>query len=515
MTHMETLSLTSLPDDVDALKAIIASMQVGHAEQIGCRDAEVHSLNLMVEKLKHQLAVLRRSKFGSSSEGIEQLELLIEAVETERAEIRQRAGVASSPEEKTQPKRKPLPDHLPREDVVHEPAPDCEHCGKPMRTLGEDVREELEYLPGRFVVRRHVRPKLSCRDCGNIAQAPMPSMPIERGKPGPALLAHVLVSKYADHLPLYRQAQIYEREGVEIDRSTMADWVGRSAVLLDPLVEAVGRHVFEAEAIFTDDTPVPVLDPGRGRTKTGRFWAYVRDGRAHGSNAPPAAYYRYAPDRKGKRPQDHLKDYSGFLHADGYVGYEALYGDRIREVACMAHVRRKLFDIATSTGSPIATEALQRIAELYAIEKDIRGSPPERRVAARQARAKPLFEDLQGWFEDKLTALPGKSVLAEAIRYAISRMKRMGPYLENGICELDNNVAERSVKGMALGRKNYMFVGSDKGGERAAAIYSLIETAKLNSVNPKAWLTDVLARIADHPINKIGDLLPWNFKPIS
>jgi len=511
MTHMETLSLASLPDDVDALKAmVLESTQVLHD-----RDAELHALSLMVEKLKHQLAVLRRSKFGSSSEGLEQLELLIEAVETERAEVRQRAGVASSPEEKTQPKRKALPDHLPREDVVHEPAPDCEYCGKPMRMLGEDVREELEYLPGRFVVRRHVRPKLSCRDCGNIAQAPMPSMPIERGKPGPALLAHVLVSKYADHLPLYRQAQIYEREGVEIDRSTMADWVGRSAVLLDPLVEAVGRHVFEAEAIFTDDTPVPVLDPGRGRTKTGRFWAYVHDGRAHGSNAPPAAYYRYAPDRKGKRPQDHLKGYSGFLHADGYAGYEALYGDRIREVACMAHVRRKLFDIATSTGSPIATEALQRIAELYAIEKDIRGSPPERRVAARQARAKPLFEDLQGWFEDKLTALPGKSALAEAIRYAISRMKRMGPYLENGICELDNNVAERSVKGMALGRKNYMFVGSDKGGERAAAIYSLIETAKLNSVNPQAWLTDVLARIADHPINKIGDLLPWNFKPIS
>jgi transposase len=511
MAFMETLSPASLPDDVDALKAmVIESTQVLHD-----RDAELHALSLMVEKLKHQLAVLRRSKFGSSSEGIEQLELLIEAVETEHAEIRQRTGIASSPEEKAQPKRKPLPDHLPREDVVHKSAPDCEHCGKPMRTLGEDVREELEYLPGRFVVRRHVRPKLSCRDCGNIAQAPMTSMPIERGKPGPALLAHVLVSKYADHLPLYRQAQIYEREGVEIDRSTMADWVGRSAVLLDPLVEAVGRHVFEAEAIFTDDTPVPVLDPGRGRTKTGRFWAYVHDGRAHGSNAPPAAYYRYAPDRKGKRPQDHLKGYSGFLHADGYAGYEALYGDRIREVACMAHVRRKLFDIATSTGSPIATEALQRIAELYAIEKDIRGSPPERRVTARQARAKPLFEDLQKWFEGKLTSLPGKSALAEAIRYAISRMKRMGPYLENGICELDNNVAERSVKAMALGRKNYMFVGSDKGGERAAALYSLIETAKLNGVNPQAWLTDVLDRIADHPINKIGDLLPWNFKTVN
>lgn len=515
MGVMETLSPASLPDDVDALKAIIGSMRVNHAEEIDSRNAELHALTLMVEKLKHQLVVLRRGKFGASSEGLEQLELLIEAVETERAEIRQRAGIVSSPEEKAQPKRKTLPDHLPREDVIHDTAPDCAHCGKPMRKLGEDVREELEYVPGRFMVRRHVRPKLSCRDCGNIAQAPMPSLPIERGKPGPALLAHVLVSKYCDHLPLYRQAQICAREGVELDRSTMADWVGRCSALLDPLVEAISRHVFDADAIFTDDTPVPVLDPGRGRTKTGRFWAYVRDGRAHGSNAPPAAFYRYAPDRKGERPRDHLKDYRGYLHADGYAGYEALYGDRIKEVACMAHVRRKLFDIAQSTGSPIATEALQKIAELYRIEKDIRGSPPETRIAVRQEQAKPLFEELQQWFEAKLTGLPGKSALAEAIRYAISRMKRMGPYLMSGICELDNNTAERSVKGMALGRKNYMFVGSDAGGTRAAAIYSLIETAKLNGVNPQEWLTDVLARIADHPITKIDDLLPWRFQPES
>ncbi|MAW81376.1 MAG: IS66 family transposase [Parvularcula sp.] len=501
-----------LPNDVDALKAIIASMRVNHAEEIDSRNAELHALGLMVEKLKHQLVVLRRGRFGASSEGLEQLELLIEAIETERAEIRQRAGIAFSAEEKAQPKRKALPEHLPREDVVHEPAADCAHCGKPMRRLGEDVREELEYVPGRFVVHRHVRPKLSCRDCGVIAQTQMPSLPIERGKPGPALLAHVLVSKYCDHLPLYRQAQIYAREGVEIDRSTMADWVGRCSALLDPLVEAVGRHVFEADAIFTDDTPVPVLDPGRGRTKTGRFWAYVRDGRAHGSNEPPAAFYRYAPDRKGERPRDHLKDYAGYLHADGYAGYEALYGDRIREVACMAHVRRKLFDIAQSTGSPIATEALQRIADLYAIEKDIRGSPPETRVAVRQAKAKPVFEELQHWLEARLTGLPGRSALAGAIRYAIVRMKRMGPYLECGICELDNNAAERSVKGIALGRKNYMFVGSDNGGTRAAAIYSLIETAKLNGVNPQAWLTEVLAKIADHPINKIDEFLPWNWR---
>lgn len=440
MAFMETLSPASLPDDIVALKALV----IEKAQIVHDRDAELHALGLMVEKLKHQLAVLRRGKFGASSEGLEQLELLIEAVETERAEIRRVAGIASSTEEKEQPKRKALPDHLTREDVVHEPAADFAHCGKPMRKLGEDVREELEYVPGRFIVRRHVRPKLSCRDCGVIAQAPMPSLPIERGKPGPALLAHVLVSKYCDHLPLYRQAQIYAREGVDLDRSTMAYWVGRSAALLDPLVEAVGRHVFEADAIFTDgwkytSNPVPVLDPGRGRTKTGRFWAYVRDGRAYGSNAPPAAFYRYAPDRKGKRPRDHLKDYAGYLHTDGYAGYEALFGDRIKEVACMAHVRRKLFDIAESTGSPITAEALQRIAELYAIEKDIRGSPPEVRVAVRQAKAKPFFEELQHWLEARLTQLPGRSALAGAIRYAIARMKRMGPYLESGICELDNS----------------------------------------------------------------------------
>ena len=320
-----------LPDDVDALKAIIASMQVSHSEEIVSRYVELHALTLMVEKLKHQLAALRRGKFGASSEGLEQLELLIEAVETECAEIRQRTGIEVSPEDRAQPKRKALPDHLPREDVVHEPAADCEHCGKPMRRLGEDVREQLEYVPGRFIVRRHVRPKLSCRDCGNIVQAPMPSLPIVRGKPGAGLLAHVLVSKYADHLPLYRQMQIYEREGVEIDRSTMADWVGGCAALLDPLIDAVGRHVFGAETIFTDDTPVPVLDPGRGKTKTGRFWTYVRDGRAHGSNEPPAAFYRYSPDRKGERPKDHLKDYSGFMHADGFAGYDKLYGGKLRK----------------------------------------------------------------------------------------------------------------------------------------------------------------------------------------
>jgi transposase len=505
---MSQLSPQSLPDDVDALKAIIAA----NAQALQSRDAELYAQSLLIEKLKAQLARMRRSAFGASSESLDQLELLIEATETERAEHRARAGIEAPLEDKGYSKRKPLPSHLPRQDIVHAPEADCSHCGNPMRTLGEDIREQLDYVPGRFVVTRHVRPKLTCRDCGNIVQMSMPSLPIERGKPGAGLLAHMLVSKYADHLPLYRQAQIYDREGVELDRSTMADWVGKCSALLDPMVEAIGRHVFASDAIFTDDTPIPVLDPGRGKTKTGRLWTYVRDGRAHGSNAPPAAFYRYSPDRKGKRPQDHLRSYRGFVHADGYPGYDQLYGDSITEVACMAHVRRKLFDIANSTGSPIATEALQRIAELYGIEKSIRGSPPQTRAAVRQEHAKPLFNELLRWFETMLPSLPGRSALAQAIRYAITRMKRMTPYLENGICELDNNTAERSVRGIALGRKNYMFAGSDRGGASAASIYTLIETAKLNGVNPHAWLTDVLTRIADHSINKIDDLLPWNYK---
>lgn len=490
---MALLTQDTLPSDVEALRHLAMEQ------------------SFLIEKLKAQIAVMRRAQFGAKSEHLDQLELMLEEMEVRQAEDPALRSRASEP--KDQPKRHPLPDHLPREEVVHVPDADCAECGKPMRPMGEDIREQLDYVPGRFIVIRHVRPKLSCRDCGTIHQAPMPTLPIERGIPGPGLLAHVMVSKYADHLPLYRQSQIYNREGVDLDTSTIADWVGKSAALLAPLVEAIGRHAMASDVLFTDDTVVPVLDPGRGRTKTGRLWAYVCDGRGHGSDVPPAAFYRYSPDRKGERPRDHLSEYSGFLHADGYAGYDRLYGDRIREVACMAHVRRKFFDIAEGTASPIATEALERIAALYGIEKEIRGSPPEARVAVRQDRSRPLFNDLQAWLEATLPSLPGRSALATAIRYAITRMGRMGPFFEDGRCELDNNTAERSMRCIAVGRKNYLFAGSDRGGERAAAAYTLIETAKLNGVDPQAWLTDVLSRIADHPINRINDLLPWKFEP--
>jgi transposase len=393
------------------------------------------------------------------------------------------------------------------------PAADaCAGCGGKLRRVGEDVTEELEYVPGRFIVNRIVRPRLTCACCERFVQAPLPSRPIERGRPGPGLLAHVLVSKYADHLPLYRQSQIFERDGLDLDRSTLAEWVGKSTALLAPVADAIGRHVLAAEAIFADDTPIRMLAPGTGTTQTARLWTYARDERPWGSAAPPAAWYRFSGDRKGQHPKDHLARFRGWMHADGYAGFEDLYrSDAIREVACMAHVRRKFVDVHRSQGSPIAEEAIRRIAQLYAVEKEARGSPPERRAALRQAQAAPVFNDLEAWLTQQLTRVSAKSPLAAAIRYAKTRMERMRPYLAHGILELDNNAAERGMRAIALGRKNYLFVGSEAGGKAAAIAYTLIETAKLNGVDPNAWLADTLARIPDYKITKVDELLPWRW----
>ena len=320
----------------------------------------------------------------------------------------------------------------------------------------------------------------------------------------------MLVSKYADHLPLYRQSQIFERDRLDLDRSTLADWVGKSTALLEPLADAIGRHVLAAAAIFADDTPIRMLAPGTGKTQTARLWTYARDERPWGGPAPPAAWYRFSGDRKGQHPKDHLARFCGWMHADGYAGFEDLYrSGAIREVACMAHVRRKFVDIHRSQGSPIAEEAIQRIAQLYAVEKEARGSPPERRVELRQAKAVPVFDDLQTWLAQKLTRISSKSPLAAAIRYALTRMERMRPDLAHGILELDNNAAERGMRAIALGRKNYLFVGSEAGGKAAAIAYTLIETAKLNGVDPNAWLADTLARIPDYKITQVNELLPW------
>ncbi|MEL7348445.1 MAG: IS66 family transposase [Pseudomonadota bacterium] len=505
------IRLDALPSDPAALQEIVRALAT-----------ELHSRDTLIDRLEAQLAKLRRSQFGRSSEKlgrtIEQLELALEDAETARAGGIPAAPVPSLEDTKAKPARKPLPGHLPREERRHEAASTCPDCGGgDLLKLSEDVTEVLDYVPASFRVVRHVRPRFACRSCDTRIQAEMPGLPIERGKPGPGLVAHVLVAKYCDHLPLYRQSEIYAREGVDLARSTMADWVGRSAALMDPLIEALRSHVFAADRLHGDDTPVPVLDPGQGKTKTGRLWVYVRDGRPWGDTAPPAACYLYSPDRKGEHPRQHLAEFRGVLHADGYAGFNELYrakmpgtAPHIVEAACWAHVRRKFYDIAASRPSPIAEEALRRIGDLYKIEKRIRGAPPDERRRTRQTDAVPIVAALRTWLEGELARLPGKTAIAQAIRYALTRWSALERYLGDGSIEIDNNAAERAIRPVALGRKNWLFAGSDRGGERAAGILSLIETAKMNGLNPEAYLRDVLTRIADHPINRIEDLLPWN-----
>lgn len=513
-----------------AQQARIAALEAELEREIAARDDELYAKTLYIEKLKMQLVTMRRGQFGQSSEKMEaaiaQLELVLDEAEESHAELVAHSHSVAPPTpevtarlEKLRPVRKPLPESLPRERLVHEAACVCPNCGgTDLRQIGADEREVLEYVPSHFKAVVHVRPKMSCRACETITQPPMPSLPIERGLPGPGLLAHVLVSKYCDHLPLYRQSGIYARDGVDIDRSTMADWVGRMAFLLKPLAEEIARHVRAGEAIHADDTPVPVLDPGRGKTKTGRLWVALRDERPWGSKTPPAAFYRYAPDRKGIQAGALLKGCRGFLHADAYGGFNHLYeidpktGDaaKLAEVACWAHARRKIFEVHAATGSAAAKELLERIGALFAIEEAICGKLPTERLAARQERAVPLLDNMKLRMEDILGKISGKGTLAGAIRYALSRWAAFTRYTTDGRLDICNNAAERAIRPLALGRKNWLFAGSDTGGERAAVMYTLIETAKLNGLDPEAYLRDVIARIADHPMKKIGELLPWN-----
>ena len=358
---------------------------------------------------------------------------------------------------------------------------------------------------------RHVRPKLACACCDTIVQAPAASRPIERGIAGPGLLAHVLVAKYADHLPLYRQSVIYGREGVELERSLLANWVGAASVLLRPLIDALRRHVFAGTKLHADDTPLPVLAPGNGKTRMARLWTYVRDDRASGDETPPAVWFAYSPDRKGEHPQAHLANFQGILQADAHAGFNAVYETgRVVEAACWAHARRKFYDLHAARPTPLTTEALRRIGELYCIEESIRGKPLDERRTARQQQAKPLLEDMERWLHATLATLSRKSDTAAAILYALKLWPALTGYADDGRIEIDNSAAERALRGIALGRRNYLFVGADTGGERAAAMYGLIGTAKLNGIDPEAWLRHVLTHIADHPINRVDDFLPWN-----
>ena len=510
-------SAVSDPDEVARLKAELA---VARGEPTGAK--------LLIEQLKAQLAVLRRMSFGRSSEKlnaeITQLELLLEDLEEGEAErVAPIAEPTSDERERRHPVRRPLPPHLPREEILHHPGDACPGCGgTSLSKLGEDVTEVLERIPAQLKVIRHIRPRLSCRTCETIIQAPAPDLPIEKGRPGPALIANVVVGKYIDGLPLYRQAGIIARGGVDIDRATLCDWVGRAAWWLAPVAEVIDRHVMAAPAIFTDDTPIGVLAPGNRRTKTGRIWTYVVDERPWAGERPPAALYRYSQDRKGERPAGHLSNFAGYIHADGYAGYEALtrskaapgqQGQRIVHAACWAHARRKLYDVHQKTQSPIAAEGLRRIGVLYDIEREINGLPPERRRAVRAERSAPLLADLRVWMETERRRLSGKNELAKALQYALGRWDALARFTADGRLAIDNNAAERALRGIAVTRKNFLFLGSDKGGERAAIIYTALETARLNGIDPEAWLADVLNQLARGRSQlDLDPLMPWNWR---
>ena len=442
---------------------------------------------LHIEKLKMQLAVLRRARFQpllreSSTTRSSSSRLLIGELEADAgaAEARDTAGDPDARQpgkrrERKHPVRQAAaaPSSA-RQTITHEVACTCPGCGGTIFSrIGQDEREVLEYTPASFKVIEHIRPKLCCRACETIIQPPMPSLPIERGRPGPGLLAQVLVAKFCDHIPLHRQAGIYAREGVELDRSTLADWVGQSVFLLDPLAEAIGRHVRAGQVLHADDTTVPVLAPGTGKTRTGRLWVVVRDERPFGSDIPPAAYYRYSPDRKGIHAQALLGGCRGFLHADGYAGFHSLYqpttpdgAPLLIEVACWSHVRRNFYDVHHASASPIALEAMERIAALFVIESSVRGQPPAQRLAARVQYARPRLDELKLFLQRSLNRISGKSALAGAIRYALTRWNALLRYLADGRLEMSNNAAERGMRAPVLGRKNYLFCGSDAGGQR-------------------------------------------------
>jgi len=496
----------TLPDDPETLKAMLLAER------------------MRSERLVQIIKELQRHRFGRRAETLPEDQMLLALEDVEQTE----AGVAAETESKSpadrdaatrkrRMNRGSLPAHLPRVEVIVDlDDKACPCCKGQLHRIGEDVSERLDILPARFRVLVTRRPKYACRACEEaVVQAPSPARVIDGGIPTEATVAHVLVSKYADHLPLYRQAQIYSRQGIDLDRSTLADWVGRAAFHLRPVHERLLEHIRSSTKIFADETTAPVLDPGRGRTKTGQLWAYARDDRPWGGTDPPAVAYVYASDRKAERPKAHLAGFHGVLQVDGYAGYRALAGKNDVQLAfCWAHARRKFYELAAAGPAPIASEALQRIAALYEIEKDIRGRGADERRVARQEKTRPLLAALEPWLREKLALISQKSKLAEAIRYALSRWDGLTRFIDDGRVEIDSNIVERSIRPLALNRKNALFAGSDGGGENWATIASLVETCKLNDVDPQAWFSDTLTKIVNgHPKAKIDELMPWAYTP--
>ena len=521
-----------LPTDLASAHAlIVAQRQALSAAEIhaAAAESEAQYRALLIEKLKFTIRKLRHDRFGQSSERgallLDQLELQLADLEADAAQaqvLAQIAAVAASEKmvvpsfERRRPARRPLPEHLPRERIVHPALTACPCCGgTTLRKIGEDVTETLELVPRQWKVIQHVREKFSCRTCEAITQPPAPSHPIARGRAGPKLLAHILFSKYGLHLPLNRQSAVYAREGVDLEVSTLADWVGAAAATLMPLVTEIHTHVFAAERIHADDTTVPVL--AKGKTRTGRLWTYVRDDRPFAGPDPPAAVFFYSRDRGGEHPEQHLAGYDGLMQADAYAGFNRLYdADRkagpIVEAACWAHARRKFFDLARINMAPIASEAVGRIDVLFAIEREINGLTPQQRVGVRTERSRPLVVALEAWLRERRARVSKNSDTGKAIDYSLKRWTALTRFLDDGRLCMTNNAAERELRAIAVGRRNWTFAGSDEGGRRAAALYTLIASAKLNDVDPQAWLADMLARLPDHPAKRIHELLPWNWR---
>jgi transposase len=494
----------TLPDDPETLKAMLLAERA------------------RADRLAQIIKEMQRHRFGRRAETlpIDQIELGLEEVQqveaaenakSEAGDPQRKAQVAA----KRRANRGSLPAHLPRiESVVDVETKICPCCAGALHLIGEDRAERLDIVPAQLRVLVVRRPKYACRACEDVVvQAPAPPRLIEGGLPTEATVAHVVVAKYADHLPLYRQTQIYARQGIKLDRSTLADWTGRAAFLLKPVHDRLLETIKRSGKLFADETTAPVLDPGRGRTKTGQLWAYARDDRPWGGTDPPAVAYVYAPDRKAERPMAHLAGFTGTLQVDGYGGYRALADTGAVELAfCWAHVRRRFYELAAAGPAPIAAETLERIKALYAIETEIRGKDPQMRRAIRQEQSLPLTSALEPWLRAKLETISQKTKLAEAIRYTLSRWAGLTRFLGDGRVEIDSNIVERAIRPLALGRKNHLFAGSDGGAEHWAILASLIETAKLGSIDPEAYLTDVITRIVQgHPQSQIDQLMPWNY----